>query len=144
MWHTLVLLGFLFYAFLGLSTGWYHTRNKNYFGLTPWFILLGSFVWTDTVILGAFWTITNIALLLYNHQLISLLVYSLFWTVRSSGEIVYWIHEQFAHTKRNPPHTLFLYKFFPNESVWIAMQLVWQCVLVASLVVDILLLKLSP
>lgn len=137
-----MLVLFAFYSLVCFMLSWYQTRKKNnYFGLTPWFIPLGSFVWTDGLILGVFWVIASTLLLVLNQPLISPLVYSLFWTVRSSGEIIYWIHEQFAAKKRNPPHTLFLYRLFPNESVWIAMQLLWQCVLIISIIGDILLAK---
>ena len=133
---------FVLYSMICFLLSSYHTRKKNnYFGLTPWFVPLGSFVWADGVMLGLFWTATSIALLITANWPLAILVYSLFWTVRSSGEIIYWIHEQFATKKRNLPHTLFLYRLFPNESVWIGMQLLWQLVLVISLTADIFLIK---
>ena len=141
MWHVLLFL-FFCYAVIGLLISWYQTQiKKNFFGISHWLIILGAFVWTDGVIFGLFWSVTSFILLLYNHLITTLLVFSLFWTVRSAGEIFYWFLEQFAVNKRNPPPTLFLYRFSPNESVWIVMQILWQCILVLCLLADILLIK---
>lgn len=136
------LIFFFLYAFAGMLYSLYQNRTQHtYFGLSYVLIPLGAFVWIDGVVLGVFWTIVSLFLLILNNPTITLLVFALFWTVRSAGEVLYWFLEQFASKKRNPPPTLFLYRFFPNESVWIVMQLLWQCILVCSLVADMLLIK---
>lgn len=136
------LILFLIYSCIGLLYSLYQTRvENNYFGLSYILIPLGAFVWTDGVVFGLFWTVASVILLILNQFFISLLVFSLFWTIRSAGEITYWFLEQFASRKRNPPASLLLYRFFPNESVWIVMQILWQCILVISLVTDILIIK---
>ena len=133
---------FLLYSTCCLCISVYQTRiKKNYFGLSHFFIPLGAFVWTDGVIFGFFWTLASIVLFILIKPITILLVFSLFWTVRSAGEVIYWLLEQFAVKKRNPPPTLFLYRFFPNESVFIVMQILWQCILVMCLFADILVIK---
>lgn len=142
LWQQVLLLFFLLYAMLGFCVSMWHLyKNHNFFGLCQWLLPFGAFVWIDGVILCAFWIVfLGIALFLSSWRFI-LFVYSVFWVVRSLGEIVYWIHEQFATNHRNPPHTLgFAYKLFPNQSVWIAMQLFWQIVLVVSILSVIVLL----
>lgn len=139
MW---LLIFFFLYALAGMLYSLYQTRRQhNYFGLSYMLIPLGAFVWVDGVILGFFWITTTVLFFVLNKPTITLLVFSLFWTVRSAGEVLYWLLEQFASKKRNPPPTLFLYRLFPNESVWIVMQLLWQCVLIIALVLDILFIK---
>lgn len=142
MLHQFVLLLLLLYSLMGLIISWYQTQVKqNFFGLCHFLNPLGAFVWTDGIILGLFWVGLSLMLLFLNNPMYSLLTYSLFWTVRSSGEIIYWLLEQFATTKRNPPATLLPYLLFPNESVWIVMQLGWQCTLLLSLLVDIISIR---
>lgn len=137
-----LLMLFLMYSCTSFLYSVYQTRVKNnYFGLSYMLIPLGAFVWTDGVVFGLFWTIASIVMLILNQFFISLLIFSLFWTVRSAGEVIYWFLEQFASRKRNPPPSLLLYHFFPNESVWIVMQLLWQCMLVISLLIDIVVIK---
>lgn len=133
---------FFCYAIVGLIVSLYQTQSKkNFFGLSHMLLPLGAFVWADGVIFSIFWSATSLVLLFYNHLAFTLLVFSLFWTVRSAGEVAYWLLEQFATKKRNPPRTLFYYHFFPNESVWFVMQILWQCILVLTLLADILIIK---
>jgi hypothetical protein len=61
--------------------------------------------------------------------------------VRSAGEVVYWLLQQFAVTKRDAPETLFCHSIFPGESIWFAYQVFWQLVLVVSVVSLVFLLR---
>lgn len=114
--------------------------NNNPYGLTP-FGLLGIFVWGDAVIIGLFWMLACVFVLLVGKWSIGLLVISLFWVVRSFGEIIYWLLQQFAVKKRDEAQTVPGHSFFPGESVWFAQQVWWQMVLVVSLLATVLIVK---
>ncbi len=136
----------IIYGILNLwvfAKSFYEIKNrKNTFGLAGHFGFLGIFVRGDAVILGSFWVIVSCTILLLQDWYLFLLTLSLFWVVRSAGEVIYWLNEQFAAKFRNPPQTLKFYKFFNGESVWFIYQLFWQCVLVVSLIASIYLAAL--
>ncbi len=115
-------------------------NRKNPFGLCKIFNPLGAFVWVDAVIFGLFFTLVSVFCLIIQEWTLFLVVFFVFWTVRSTGEQIYWFLEQFAQKHRNPPHTLWPYKFFKGEEVWIVMQIFWQCVSVISITILIYLL----
>lgn len=142
-WQHVLLLLFLLYACIGFWVSWWQLyKKKNFFGLSHGLILIGAFVWTDGVVFSIFWVLATIITLLFVKQFpVFLLVYSIFWGIRSLGEVIYWLLEQFAPHHRNPPNTLLpMYRFFPNESVWVALQIYWQLILVVSIVADIFLI----
>ena len=118
------------------------TRKKNAFGTTAYLEWLGIFVWGDIFILGPFWILICLLTLLLNDWYLFLLFLSLFWTVRSFGEVIYWFNEQFAAKNRNLPSQLKMYKVFQNDAVWFVYQLFWQCVLIVSVIASLYLAKL--
>jgi len=109
---------------------------------TPWLFWMGAFVWADAVVLGIFWLLVIGLVLLLGDWLLFVLIYSVFWVVRSFGEAIYWLNEQFASKHRNPPHKFWIYKFFLNESVWFVLQVYWQCLLVLSIISSVYLFSL--
>ena len=117
--------------------------KKNPFGQPFLLYIFGIFVWGDAVVLGLFWFLTSSICLLFHSLNLFLLIVSIFWIVRSFGEIIYWINQQFSPLIRNPPENLFGHRFFSGDSVWFIYQLFWQCVLVVSIVVSIFILKAS-
>lgn len=128
-------------AFVSFLLGFRQTyRHKNPYGLTPWLLPYGIFVWGDAVILGLFWTLISVVSLLWHNASFFALMQSLYWMVRSSGEVMYWFLQQFASVKRDLPHTLWGQALFPGESIWFAYQLVWQIVLVLSIASTLFLL----
>jgi len=114
------------------------TKN-NPFGQPNLLFWLGIFVWGDALVLGFFWCLVSLLCFLLNDWILFLLVISVFWIVRSYGEILYWINQQFSPIIRNPPQTLIGYRFFKNDSIWFIYQLFWQCLLVVSIVITIYL-----
>ncbi len=127
---TIGFLGLIFFL-----TSLLQIKNrKNVYGLTPFLFFLGGFVWGDMFILGPFWLIVSLMSLILNNFNLFLLIVSLFWLVRSFGEIIYWINEQFAGKNRNPPHTLKFHKIFQGDSIWFIYQLFWQCCLIFSII----------
>lgn len=128
-------------ALISFAYGCYQTyHKKNPYGLTPALFPYGIFVWGDAVLIGAFWlSISAVAVFLQNIQLF-LIAQAVYWIVRSGGEVIYWLLQQFAQTKRDAPESLFCHTIFPGESIWFAYQVFWQLVLVLASVSLILLL----
>lgn len=133
----LMLLLYLLFGLAGVVSvvlGVQNVRRNRTFSLTPLLYPLGIFVWGDAPILGAFWVVVAIAGMLVGNMAFFLLCVSLFWCVRSVGETIYWLLQQFSPLKRNPPEQLFGYRFVKDESIWFMYQLFWQCMTVVSLI----------
>ena len=131
---------FLLYSLSALILGL--KNKKNPFGLTPQFNLISAFVWVDTIVFGAFFALASLLCLILQDFILFLLIFSVFWTIRSIGEQMYWFNEQFALKHKNPPHTLWPSKFFKGEEVWIVMQIVLQCISVISLISSVFLFSI--
>lgn len=116
--------------------------KKNPYGLTPWFNFIGSFVWADAVTFGAFFFLASIISLIFQDFILLLLIYSVFWAVRSVGESFYWFLEQFASPHKNKPETLKGHKFFPGDSIYIHYQIFWQCASVVAIIASVYLFTL--
>lgn len=99
-------------------------------------------MWGDLLVIGPFWFLVSIISVLMNNWILFLLFISLFWVIRSLGEMVYWLNEQFAYTKRNPPPTLSFHKLVQGDAIWFIYQLFWQAVFVFSAVITIYLVIL--
>ena len=144
---TFILLVFFITNLVVLIKCFSETKyKKNAFGLTTFLFPLGIFVWADGVVIAPFWMLASITALINESAILFLLLVALFWVVRSSGEIMYWMQQQFSPIKRNPPEKLPFYKLFHNDSIWFVYQVFWQCVLVFSLLASIYLswLWLAP
>ena len=138
MYQLLVLIVAILGLLILVVSVYQSKYKKNPYGLTRLLLPLGIFVWGDGVILGLFWFLSGLisffANLLIPTDQLFYLIFTLFWIVRSSGEVLYWFLQQFSTVERDPPHTLPLVSIFPGQSVWFAYQVIWQCVLVISLV----------
>ncbi len=141
--QTFIVLAFGAFAFAGFLLGLRQCiSKKNPYGLTRKFNFIGSFVWADAVVFGLFWTIACVIFLLLNDWILFLLTLSVFWLLRSIGETTYWFNQQFSTKDRNKFHTLWFSRVFPGDSVWVAMQIFWQCVAVATAISTLYILKL--
>ncbi len=131
------------YSLLGFVLGLLHSRRGNTNGLCPHFLLLGAFVWADAVVFSLFWLLVTLFVVIVQDWLLFLLVVSVFWVVRSWGEVIYWFNQQFSTLKRNPPEKFkLLFKLFPNDSVWFVYQIFWQCLLVITIIASVKLFSL--
>ena len=133
-WQQLILLVFSIYSFMGIILGYLECRKKNAFNESNWFIPLGAWVWGDVFVFGVFWSLVSAFILIRQDWILILLITSVFWTIRSLGEVSYWIHQQFSVIERNPPKNLRFYSLFKNDSIWFVYQIVWQCVAVISII----------
>ncbi len=138
--QLLIVLSWSAYALSGFLMGWKNRRNP--FGLSKWFLPIGSFVWTDAIVFGLFFFLVSIFSIITNQFILFLLIVSIFWTVRSIGEQVYWFLEQFAPKHRNAPHTLWPVRWFKGEESWIVMQVTWLCISVVFVVLSAYLLNI--
>lgn len=139
IWQSIFITLYAIYALIGSIKGYIECKiNKNAFGPSLLFSLLGAWVWGDTFIFGIFWFIVSIIFLfiLKNWNLF-LLTQSIFLTIRSFGEISYWINQQFSVVKRNPPKNLLGYRFFRDDSIWFIYQIICQCVTVILIIFTI-------
>lgn len=109
-------------------------KKKNYFGLSGIFNLIGIFVWGDAVLIAPFWILASIFCLYVKSFELFLVFLSVFWLIRSFGEVIYWINQQFSTVKRDKPKDLWPYKFFENDSVYFIYQLYWQIILILSVI----------
>lgn len=131
--HTYLLL-FTLISLLVFAKSLHETKQKqNPFGLTPFLLPLGIFVWADGVIIGLFWIISSFVAYLLKDSLLFIFLFSLFWLVRSAGEAIYWLNQQFSPINRNPPETLLKHQVFTGDSIWFVYQIFWQCILVVSI-----------
>lgn len=143
IWQQVAITIYIVLSLIALIKGFHEVKTKkNPFGLAGYLFFLGIFVWGDAIIFGLFWTITSLIALLLKDWYLFLLTVSLFWAVRSAGEIIYWLNEQFTDRHRNPPHNLRFYSFFNSEAIWFVYQIFWQCILIISLILSIYLVSL--
>jgi hypothetical protein len=141
--QTFIISIFGTISFFTAIKGFFESFFKNNpFGQYFPLFFLGIFVWADAVILGLFWSLISLTCLLLNDWILFLLIISLFWVIRSLGEIIYWLNQQFSPIIRNPPKNLMGYKFFHNDSIWFVYQVFWQCAMIVSIVSSIYLTNL--
>lgn len=132
-----ILLLIFLYSLLAFLSGF--RNRKNPFGISRRFLPFSAFVFIDSVVFGPFFVIVSLFCLLLNQWILFLLIFSVFWTVRSIGEQVYWFHEQFAVKHRNVPSTLWPHKLFKGEEIWVVMQTFWQCISVIGIILSVYL-----
>lgn len=134
-WQQYVVLGTGVFGAVTLLKGLFETKAKrNPYGLAGVFHLAGAFVWGDAVVFGWFWMLTAGLVWYLADFVLFMLLISLFWTVRAVGEIWYWLLQQFSMVAREKPEDSILYPLYRSEAVWFGHQIIWQCVLVLSLV----------
>lgn len=137
-WQKLFIILWGIISLVMLIRGFRECKDKkNAFNLTPLLNIFGAFVWGDAVIFGIFWTLVSTVTLILNDWILFLLITSVFWVIRSFGETIYWLNQQFSPVKRNPPENFWFYKYFHNDSVWFVHQIYWQCITVISIIFTI-------
>lgn len=136
-WQQLFLVFTAVFSVVILVLSFIKSKNGQVFSETPWLLLLGIFVWGDGLVFSLFWVIIAAACLFFNDWLLFLLTVSVFWLIRSLGEVVYWLSEQFAVNHRNEPENLRGYAIVKNDAVYFFYQIFWQCVAVVSMIATI-------
>ncbi len=143
IWQQIIIFTFAFLGLIGFIKGWRQTSHKkNPFGLTPFFNLLGAYVGADLVVFGPFWFLVSLLSFILQDWLLFCLIFSFFWLMRSIGETIYWLLEQFVSQKKNKTEDLPLHRIFPGESVYVAYQIFNQCLTVIFAILSVYLIKL--
>ncbi len=117
-------------------------KKRNSYRLTNYLFFIGAFVWGDVFVLSPFWIIVSLISLFANNWYLFLLILSLFWAIRSFGEIIYWLNEQFASKNRNLPQNLNFHRLIKSDAIWFMYQLFWQCAFVFAIILSIYFGKL--
>lgn len=139
-WQSAFVVLYALVNVLVFFKGFYESKRKqNAYGLTPFLLPLGIIAWGDAVIFGPFWILVSVAALVLGDWYLFLLILSVFWAVRSIGEVAYWFNQQFSSKvyEWNKPERLFWYSVFHDDFAWCAYQMAWQCVAVISVVCSI-------
>jgi hypothetical protein len=138
-WQTYFISIFGVFSFIGFVKGFLESKKHKAYHSGWIFNLIGAFVWADAVVFGLFWTLISITCLILNNWILFLLIYSVFWLVRSIGETIYWFLQQFSTINRCPPENYKIHKIFKNDSVWFVFQIFWQCATVVTIITSIYL-----
>lgn len=136
LWQYYFLISFLVLNICVFLFGlWQSAKHKNAYGQTPFLWPLGIFVWGDATIFGLFWALVSLFCIIAKGWLLFGLIYSVFWAVRSFGEMHYWLNQQFSQIKREKleDHPI-LFSVYRNNSIWFIFQIFHQCILVISIV----------
>lgn len=96
----------------------------------------GAFVWGDLFVFSMLWTILGIILWRLKKPIYFLLVLSIFWLVRSSGEASYWFLQQF-HPDTIPWaehfNRIWIFANISDKDYWVVNQITHQSIVVLSL-----------
>jgi hypothetical protein len=111
--------------------------KKNPFGTTFPFFWLGVFAWGDGIIIGPFWFLVSLISFLIKDWNLFLLIISTFWMIRSIGETIYWMNQQFVKKESNYYQKLTGYQFFKSDAILFIYQIFWQCISVISIITTI-------
>jgi hypothetical protein len=134
-WQEAFLLIFVLINLAIFARGFYECKyKKNAYGPTYLLLPLGIFVWGDAIVFGLFWVGIALACYFLHDWILFLLIFSLFWVVRSVGETIYYFNQQFSKVIRQPPKKLIGYSIFQNDSIWFIYQTFCQCLTIISLV----------
>lgn len=137
---TFLIITLFFYSLTGLVMSLKKCKNdKCSFEHSSFFLPLGAFVWGDVVVFSGFWLFVSLLTLYTQDFLLFILILSVFWMVRSGGEVLYWFMQQFSTLHRNPPEKLLFHSVFHNDSIWFVYQIFWQCILVFTIISTIYL-----
>ena len=140
-WQWALILLFAAGSLAAFFKGFYETKyKKNSYGpigfwLMPW----GIIAWGDAVVFGPFWVLVSAVVLVLKDWYLFLLIFSVFWVVRSLGETIYWFNQQFSSKvyEWNKPENLPFHSIFHNDSIWYIYQIMWQCMSVVSVIASI-------
>jgi hypothetical protein len=135
-WQQIIIVGYGILALMAFVTSVYACRSKNkaYESTPLWGIFFTGFVQADNVIFGFFWCLVCLVTLFFHDWLLFLLTVSLFWLVRSIGETLYWLFQQFIPRKGNEPEKFWSYRIVKSDAVWFMNQIYWQCITVITII----------
>ena len=106
-------------------------------------LINGTFILGDAITFSMFFFIASLLLIYKNDVRYTLLVFLMFWIVRSAGDVVYWLNYQFASTHPHPfiNHLEFLTGPIPESSVYVIYQAANQALLATFLILLFVLIR---
>lgn len=136
---NIIFLLVFFFSIISSVKAYFACKDKQRILAKPWKACepFGSFVWADHIILGPFWILISLACYLLQDMLLFMLVFSVFWLARSTGEVLYWFLQQFHPRAGNEPEQYWINRHAPGEAVWFLHQIFWQCIAVLALILTI-------
>lgn len=113
-----------------------------------WAFVFGAFVWEDLLIFSLFNFLVALYVLLVQDIRQGLVMFTVFWMVRSAGETLYFFMQQFTQPLHYPHdihwHFNVMKKVFgdiSNQKCFIMLQVTFQIIMVLAISILILLLK---
>lgn len=89
-------------------------QNGQFFQDTFWLVPLGIYIWGDGLIIAPFWLISNLVFLFLPPVLIFRFLL-LFYLIRSTYEVIYWLFHQSIGKNFKPPLLRHIQWLGPNE-----------------------------
>lgn len=125
---TLISLLILVSALVVSLVSYRQTKKGSFYSLTPWLFAFGIYVWGDGLILGPFWVLASFFFFTLNStQFIRFLL--VFYLIRSTYEIIYWLNHQATNSDYKPPMPKLLSFLDPGQSA-ILYQLIHTCIVI--------------
>lgn len=107
------------------------SRTDQFYSNTLLLTPLGIYVWGDGLVLGPFWLLVGLgSIWLETTQITTLLL--VFYLVRSSYEVIYWLNHQAVKDPYKPPIVRYL-AYLQNHEAAIIYQLFHTCIVIVCL-----------
>lgn len=140
----------LLHLFLAILS-YFKIRNSNDKTgfIYQWGFLFGAFVWEDLFLISSFTFLACIFILAVRDIRIGLLIFTIFWVVRCTGESIYFFFQQFIQPKFMPhaigPHLdtnlRTIFGKISNQKAYMLMQVFYQLLAVVALCFFVFLIK---
>ncbi|MFA6005666.1 MAG: hypothetical protein WC775_04245 [Patescibacteria group bacterium] len=142
LWQTIVVGLYSVLSLMVFVLGIYQSiKKRNPYKETLLLSWMGIFVWGDALTIGFFWFLASLISLYINDWLLFLLIVSVFWIVRSLGETIYWMNQQFVKDNKYCEKVMG-YGLLKSNAIFFVYQTYWQCLTVVSIVTTIYLTHL--
>jgi hypothetical protein len=100
-------------------------QHHQFYSDTPYLFWLGIFVWGDALVLAPFWLVSALLFLIIPNEIILRFIL-IFFIIRATYEVIYWINHQVAQKEYVPP--LFRrFKWIKAQDAAILYQLLNMC-----------------
>lgn len=102
MVYILIILAILHLILCLISFSKIRKSNKTVYFIYQWASVFGAFVWEDLLIFSLFNLLTVLIVILFHDLRPGLVLIMLFWIIRSAGESIYFMLQQFIEPKHHP------------------------------------------
>lgn len=147
MYISLSILALLYVCLFLLAIQKVRGSGDKFGFIYFWGPLVGAFVWEDVLIFAPAFLVMTLITLFTRDLRIGLLLFLIFWIVRSSGETLYFFLEQFFEPTHEPHdirrHVQIIQKMLGGiclQKTYIIMQVLFQVLDIAAISATVLLL----